>query len=472
MTVQGATDVGRLIDEGRFSPFQIFIVGLCFVLSMIEGFDTQAIAFAAPAIAATWKLAPSQFGFIFSIGLFGAVVGAMAVGMIQDRIGRRPSLMMSIAAFSALTLLTSFARTYHELLIFRLLAGIGLGAAVPIFFSYASEFSPRRLRTTMVALTVSGFPCGAVFGGVLASAIIKNHGWQSIFWIGGLVPLVLIPVVWAFLPETIRFLALRADSHDKIASILLKMDRTRKFASGTTFVLTELNIPGARFPALFMKQLLPGTILLPAALCSSLLLTYCLLNWLPMLLHNFGFSVENALYGAILYNSASVVGSLALTRLIDRVGYALPILGGAYVIGWLGVSLIGSVGTSFTTVMAMIFVAGLFAAGPQLSLTAFIANYYPTAIRGTGIGWGQGMGRIGSLAGPLVGGYLLSINTGMPTLLRIVSIAALISAAALFVLAVFFKNATAAATGGARTREQDELLLAGSPRAETVKASM
>jgi AAHS family 4-hydroxybenzoate transporter-like MFS transporter len=456
-------DVGKLIDESRFSSFQMFIVGLCVQLSMIEGFDTQAIAFAAPAIAAEWKFSPSLFGFIFSIGLFGAVLGAMGVGMIQDSIGRRPTLIVTIAAFSFLTFLTSFARSFDQMLLFRLLAGIGLGAAVPIFFSYASEFSPGRIRTTMVATTVAAFPFGAVVGGIMATPLIGAYGWRSIFWMGGLGPLLLIPVVWAFLPETIRFLAIHRGSQGEIIAILRKIDPTLEFDDDTVFTLDELKISGAKFPALFMKALLPGTILLPLALFSSLLLTDCLLNWLPILLHQFGFTVQRALYGSILYNFASIAGSLVLTRLIDRIGRALLVLGIAYIVGCTAVCSVGLVGTSFWAVMLMIFVAGLFAAGPQLSLTAFIANFYPTAIRGTGIGWGQGIGRIGSLTGPLVGGYLLSLHAGMPALLMIVSVSALLSAAALLTLLVFFKQASAAATGGVRDRTQDEALLKGDP---------
>ena len=225
-------------------------------------------------------------------------------------------------------------------------------------------------------------------------------------------------------------------------------------------MLDEIKVPGSKFSALFMRRLLPGTILLPAALFSSLLLTYCMLNWLPILLHQFGFAVKYALYGAIAYNSASIVGSLCLTRLIDRTGKALLVLGVAYIIGCIAICCIGHVGKSFPVVIAMIFLAGFFAAGPQLSLTAFIANFYPTAIRGTGIGWGQAMGRIGSLAGPLVGGYLLSRHVTMPQLLQIVSLAALASSAALLALMIFFKDASRAATGPARDRAQDERLWA------------
>ena len=441
-------EVGRLIDESPLSSFQMRILGICFLLSMIEGFDTQAIAFVGPALAKQWALTPPMFGPIFSIGLFGAVVGGMAVGMIQDIIGRRPTLMMAIFAFSALTFITSLAGSYEQLLIIRLLTGIGLGAAVPIIFSYAAEYSPARVRITMVALIVAGFPVGAVLGGIIASAIIGQYGWHAIFWIGGIVPLILIPTVWMFMPETIRFLAIRPENRDKIIAIFKRINPGVDLTPDTTFLLDEVKVTGARFPALFMKKLLPGTILLPIALFSSLLLTYCLINWLPILLTQFGFSVEQALYGPVFYNLSSIVGSLCLTRLIDRIGKPLLVLGVAYIIGCIGVASIGLVGRSFPAVMGMIFVAGLFVVGPQLSLMAFITNFYPTAIRGTGIGWGQGMGRVGSLTGPLLGGYLLSLHVDTPILLQIVSVSALASSAALFILMFFFKEASLAATEG------------------------
>ena len=186
--------------------------------------------------------------------------------------------------------------------------------------SYASEFSPARLRTTAVAMTVAAFPIGAVLGGIAASALIGRFGWQVVFWVGGVGPLFLIPLVAGFMPESVRFLAIRSDTREQVAAIMRRINPALEFAPDTDFGLNEMKVSGAKFPALFMKQLLPGTILLPLALLSSLLLTYCLLNWLPILLSQFGFTVAQAVWGTVAYNLSSVVGSLCLTLLIDRIG--------------------------------------------------------------------------------------------------------------------------------------------------------
>ena len=437
----GPVDVGSVIDEHPLSRFQILIIAVCFVLSMIEGFDTQSIAFAAPVMARQWGLPPISFGPVFSLGLLGSVVGAIGVGMVQDRIGRRPSLIMAVIAFSVLTCITGFARSFDQLMLFRLLAGIGLGAAAPIYFSYASEFAPQRLRTSIVGLIVAAFPVGAVVGGMLATWLIARFGWPSLFSAGAAASLILVPILWLHFPETVKFLALRQDSTARIIAIFRRIAPERHFPDTTVFVLNETGVRQGRFRALFVRELLPGTIFLPLALFTGLLLTFCLLNWLPLLLNHRGFGVAQSVYGAVVYNLGGVIGSLGLTTLIDRVGRPLLIVAVAYLVGAAAVASIGMAGTSFPAVMTMIFAAGCLTAGPQLSLTAFIANFYPTAVRGTGIGWGQSVGRLGSLAGPLAGSYLLGLDSSAALLFPMISIAALASAATLLTFMTFFKTA-------------------------------
>lgn len=449
MSQSNVIDVARAVDESPFGTFQLFIIAVCFLISMIEGFDTQAIAFVAPTIAAQWGLSPSLFGPIFSAGLLGTVVGAMAMGLFQDRVGRRTALMISIFAFSALTVLTAFSTSFTTLIGFRFLAGVGLGAAIPNFFAYASEFSPARLRATCVGLTVAGFPFGAVVGGLIATPFIRESGWQPIFWFGGIVPLFLIPVVWSGFPETIRFLALQPGSRDQMIAVFRRINPALKLDGVTSFVLNELKVTGGTFPALFKGSMLPGSILLPIALFGSLLLAYFMLNWIPILLRQAGLGAESALYGTIIFNFAGIVGMLILTRMIDSGGRPLLIMGIAYLIGCAAVASIGLVGSSQWSILAAVFAAGFFVTGPQLSLTAFIANFYPTAMRGTGIGWAQGVGRVGSLIGPLVGGALLAMHMAAATLFQIASLSALITAAALFILMLGYKEAAAAATSPA-----------------------
>jgi AAHS family 4-hydroxybenzoate transporter-like MFS transporter len=438
-------DVVRVIDESPLSGFQLFVIAICFLVSMLDGFDTQAIAFAAPSIAAEWKLAPSLFGPIFSAGLLGTVVGAMGMGLFQDRIGRRTALIISVLAFSLLTILTAFATSFESLVAVRFLAGIGLGAALPNFLAYASEFSPARTRARAVTVTVWGFPFGAVVGGLIAAPYVRQYGWQPIFWFGGLVPLLLVPVVWFGLPETIRFLTLKPNNAPQIAAILRRINPSLQIDPDSTFVLNEPRVTGASFPALFKRAFLAGSILLPLALFASLLLTFCLLNWIPILLRQAGLGPENALYGVVTFNLAGIIGSLFLTRFIDKGGRPLLIMGGAYVIGAVAVASIGVVGTAFWQIMAIIFMAGVFIIGPQLSLTAFIANFYPTAMRGTGIGWVQSVGRVGSLIGPLVGGALIALGTAPATLFQIISLSALVTATALLVMMYGVKSTAATA---------------------------
>ncbi len=443
-------DIARAVDESPLGGFQKRIMGVCFLISMIEGFDTQAIAFAAPTIASQWMLSPSLFGPIFSAGLLGSVLGTIVMGRIQDRFGRRKALLNSIFAFGALTALTGFATSFQSLLALRFLAGIGLGAAIPNLFAYVSEFAPARLRGSAVAVTVAGFPFGAAVGGLLATPFVETHGWQPIFWFGGAIPLLIIPVVWAVFPETVRFLALRPGSQAEVAALLRRINPGLIFPADTLFVLNEPTVSAASFAGLFRGALLPRSILLPVALSSSLLLAYCLLNWIPILLRQSGLDGKSALHATVVFNIAGIVGTLVLTNLIDRGGRPLLIMGNAYLVGCLSVASIGLAGNSLWSILAVVFLSGFFITGPQLSLTAYIANYYPTAIRGTGIGWAHGMGRVGSLLGPLIGGMLLRLDTSLPLLFSLMSASALVSAGAL--LGLFFGFTEVAGNRGHATQ--------------------
>lgn len=455
MALKTMVDVARAVDESPLGGFQKFIICTCFILSMIEGFDTQAIAFAAPTIAAQWKLPAASFGPIFSAGLLGSVIGTMGMGWVQDRLGRRMALLISVFAFGTLTILTTFAGSFQSLLALRFLAGIGLGGAVPNLFAYVSEFAPARLRATAVALTVAGFPFGAVVGGLIATPYIQEHGWKPIFWFGGGAPLLLIPVIWFGFPETIRFLVLQARSAVKVAALLRRINPSLIYdAEVTSFTLGEPSVKDASFKSLFKGALLPRSILLPLALFGSLLLAYCLLNWIPILLRQSGFGPETAIYATIVFSFAGIVGTLVLTSLIDRGGRPLLIMSNAYLVGCVSVASIGLAGDSQWSIMLAIFLAGFFVTGPQLSLTAYIANFYPTALRGTGIGWAHGVGRTGSLLGPLIGGLLLSFDIGPSLLFQLVSVSALVSAGALMALNLGYRDI---AESGSRAVASDTL---------------
>jgi AAHS family 4-hydroxybenzoate transporter-like MFS transporter len=406
---QNRIEVAAVINETSISAFQILIFSLCFVIMMLDGFDTQAIAYVAPSLAAEWKLPPGTFGPVFSAALLGAMIGAFSLGYLADRIGRKRTLIFCLLLFGALNIASAYAPTIQSFTILRFLCGIGLGGAIPNVMALVSEYAPAKRRATLVALTWCGFALGAVFGGLISIPLIANFGWPSVFITGGVLPILLVPAVAFALPESIKHLILSSQGGPAVASILRKIDARGQYRDDDAYVLNETRPGRGRVLALFRDGLAPGSIFLCAALFMSLLLVYCFISWIPLLLRQAGLPLQDALMGTIIFNLAGIPGSFLCTWLIDRPGSRpLSILIGAYFLGAIAVVAIGFTGTSFWPLMTTIFASGFLIIGAQLSLNAVITNYYPTAIRGTGVGWSQVFGRTGSLVGPLVGGILVS----------------------------------------------------------------
>ena len=426
-------DVAAVVNGARFSPLQWRIFTLLFIIIVIDGYDTQSIAFVAPAISAQWKLAPSAFGPIFSAGLTGTVLGAVLFGMAADHFGRRRPIILSVALFGILTWFCSIADTYTQLLVYRLLAGIGLGGALVNFLALASEYAPERLRNTAVTISMWGFPLGAVVGGAFAGRMIEHFGWASIFHLGAVLPLLCVPLLMFLLPESIRYATLSDRHRDGIARMLSRIDESRKYSADQAFYVAEVSTSRGSFLALFRNGFGIHTVLLWFTLFSSLCVTYCLINWIPSLLKQIGMPLQLAVMGTAMINLAAIVGSLFVVRVAKR--HTLRRLAYAYVFGALAIAGIGLSGSRTVPVMTCIFFAGFFMIGAQLAVTAYITGFYPTAIRGTGVGWSQGVGRFGSLLGPLAGGFVLSITAQPSQMFLFCAIPPIASALALFLLA-------------------------------------
>jgi MFS transporter, AAHS family, 4-hydroxybenzoate transporter len=436
--MQPLVDVSSVIDDSKISSFQVRIFSVCLLIMMFDGFDIQVIAFVTPSIATEWNLPIGSFGLIFAATLLGSMVGAFLLGYLADKVGRRGTLAFCLMAFGAINFASAFAPSLQIFMILRFLCGIGLGGAIPNVIALVSEYAPAKLRARIIALTWCGFALGGVLGGVISIPLIANFGWPSVFIIGGILPLCLGPLVYFALPESIKFLILARQSRDVIASILMKINPQRDFNGSADYVLNETKTARGHVLALFRDGLGIGSVFLCLALFMSLLLVYCLINWIPLLLHDAGLPLKQAVLGSIVFNLAGILGSFLCTWLIDREGSRpIAILIWAYFFGAMSVACIGFAGISFWPLMASIFMSGFLLIGVQLSLQAFIANYYPTAIRGTGIGWSQVVGRSGSLLGPLVGGVLVTGGMSPTQLFQISSGAPLLACLSLLLFAKF-----------------------------------
>jgi AAHS family 4-hydroxybenzoate transporter-like MFS transporter len=301
MTATRDTRFEYVLDSAAMTRFQIGVVLLCALVAMLDGFDTQSIAFAAPDIATEWALPASAFGLVFSIGVFGGLIGAVAAGSISDRIGRRPVLLCAVALFALATLATPLTMSLPGLVGLRLVAGFGLGAALPGMVSITSEYTPARLRTMAVALMFAGFPLGGVVSGLAAAALVPAFGWTSLFYVGG-IALLLLPLLWWLLPESAQFLALRGDNI-ALNRITARLDFSGAGPLGSSDAVAtdDHGIPPAAartlVARLFGEGRAPGTLLLWTALFLSLLATYLLVNWIPIIARESGTTADTATFG-------------------------------------------------------------------------------------------------------------------------------------------------------------------------------
>ena len=425
-------DLESIVDINRLSRFQIAIIALCGLIALLDGFDTQAIAFVAPSIAAAWNLAPSAFGPVFGAGLLGGLIGAITLGMASDRLGRKPTLVAAVLLFAAGSLTTLLAHSLWQLGVLRFVTGLGLGGALPSFIALSSEYAPKRLRTALVGMMFCGFPVGAVIGGFASAHLIPVFGWASVFLAGGVLPLLILPIFIAVVPESMRFLALRRNKA-AIESVLARMQCADAWNGDMSTHNAEEKAPVSQ---LFVEGRFLGTVLLWATLFLSLLLTYFLVNWIPLVVSRSGLPIRSAVLAVTMLNLGAVIGCLLIGRLSSRYS-ATTLVGSSYVLGAVAIALLSQAGSSVWLLYAITFAAGAFSIGAQMSTVAMCANFYESFLRSTGVGWAMGVGRVGAIAGPVLGGMLLASGTAVPLLFIVVGLTSLGSGVAVFVLGRF-----------------------------------
>ncbi|MGB9172270.1 MAG: MFS transporter [Bradyrhizobium sp.] len=425
-------EVAAFIDAQPVGAFQIKVLLICATVLVLDGFDTTAIGYVAPALAKEWHIGKSALGPVFSAGLFGLMIGALLFGPLADRVGRKKIIIFSTLAFGIGTLITALVNDVNALLAIRFLTGLGLGGAMPNTVALTAEFGPHRRRATMVMVMFVGFSVGAALGGFLAAALIPQFGWRSVFVVGGVAPLVLAPILALKLPESVRFLALTGRADARVAQLLAFINAKTVFAPETRFVVDEPALKGIPVQHLFRSGRTLATLLLWVVFFMSLLDIYFLSNWLPTVLNDLGASISAAAVIGSMLQVGGIVGTFALGSIIDRFSFRALAL--VYFIGVFAVGAIGQLGQSAVLVTMAIFVAGFCIVGGQIAANALAAGYYPTSVRATGVGWALGVGRIGSIVGPLVGGILLSLKWSAGEVFVAAAAAALCAALAAFSL--------------------------------------
>lgn len=417
-----------LLDRWPVSAVQWRVIALCALVVLLDGLDTQVIGYLGPALSAEWNIPREQLGPVFSASLVGLMAGLLLVGALADYYGRRFCLLFSVSLFAGFTLLTAFAQGVTDLMLWRFLAGIGLGGAMPNALALTGEYCPRRLRATLTILMFCGFSLGSIIGGVLAAALIGDHGWRAVFLAGAILPLLLLPLLLWGLPESLQFLLVRRQDADRVHAQLLRINPQHD-----TSVALAQRPPEPKLPvtALFDAGRSTGTLLLWLVFFCNLMVFYFLQNWLPTLFTDAGLSQQDAVLMSTLISWGGIVAGLLSGPLMDRYNPCY-VLAGLYLAGTGFVAAMGQATPALLAVAT--FCAGFCVSGAQKSVNALAVLFYPVQIRSTGVGWALGIGRFGSILGPVVGGYLLGWGWSYASLMQLAALPMLVAAVAIYLV--------------------------------------
>jgi AAHS family 4-hydroxybenzoate transporter-like MFS transporter len=445
---QGRTiDVSQVIDGGRFGGFQWMVGIWCFVLVTLDGFDNGAVNFAAPVIVKEWGVAMPSFASVFGAGLFGLMIGALCSGPLADRFGRKLVLLTSTLVFSVFALATALVHSIDQLWMLRFLTGIGVGGLMPNSIALTAEYAPKRIRATVVAIMFLGFPLGAGAPGWVGPAVMPSFGWQGMFVLGGLVPLVLLPFAIFMLPESIRFLVNRGNRPNTIAALLNRLSGQHNFDGNERFTMpTDVHLPGFAVKHLLTQGRAVNTVLLWITFFSNLLVIYYLASWLPLVMRDSGVPLDSALRLGSLSSWSGIISTLALGPVVDRLG-APRVCAVLYVLAAAFVFAIGLSGSNVALLAITITGAGMCVIGGQSFINVLSAVIYPTAVRSTGVGWALGVGRVGAIIGPVVGGMLIAAHVPARSMFFMIAIPALVAAFSMFVLSRRLRDVEALAPG-------------------------
>jgi AAHS family 4-hydroxybenzoate transporter-like MFS transporter len=368
----------------------IRVTALSFLLMVADSYDVSALSFAVPELIRDWHVDKIATGTVFSAGLFGLLVGSIIFGHIGDRWGRRKAIISGTILFGVLTFATGWAGSLDQMLALRFLACIGLGGAVPNAVALTNEYAPANARVTAITVIFAGYAIGGTFGGVIAAQLVPAYGWPIIFQFGGAVSLLLAAILTVWLPESTSFMAVKQNTTLAVASGSERTEPTPSFVG-----------------ELFAGPRAIMTPLLWVVYVANSVSLFALVSWMPVLVEAAGLNRGVAALALSAFFLGGAVGGLVVGYLIDRSGMKALVV--SAMIACPIVASLGMLGFSVAMLLACATAAGFFTIGVQNSLHGVAGKIYPTHIRANGMGWALGIGKVGSIAGPFIGGLLLSM---------------------------------------------------------------
>lgn len=421
-------DIQKLADEAKFNRFHALVLFWCALIIVFDGYDLAVAGVAMPAIMKDMGVSPTQAGFMASSALFGMSFGAIFLGTLSDRIGRRGVIVMCLVLFSVFTAAAGLASDPVTFGAMRFLAGLGIGGVMPNVIAEMSEYAPRRMRATLITLMMCGYAVGGILAAWLGKEMIAQHGWQSVFY-AGLAPIVLIPFILRSLPESMPYL-LRRGRLDALRSIAARLDPANPPAPSAGFTLADAG-PSDKAPVqhLFSEGRTMGTLMLWTTYFMCLFMVYALSTWLTKLMANAGHSLGSAMTFVMVLNLGSIVGALGGGWLADRFRIK-HVLVAMCLLAFASISLLGQ---PLPTALLYVVVglAGATTIGTQTVTHACTGQFYPMAIRATGLGWALGIGRVGAIIAPILIGILVSLALPLEMNFIAIALPALVAAIAI-----------------------------------------
>jgi len=429
MTAQ-TINVNAVIDKAKFTPFHLSVVLWCLMIIIFDGYDLIIYGVALPLLMEEWALTSVQAGMLASAALTGMMFGAMLFGMLADKIGRKNVILICVTLFSGFTFLGSFASGPVEFGLLRFVAGLGIGGVMPNLVALTSEYAPKKMRATLVAVMFSGYAVGGILSAVLGKLLIADHGWQIMFNLAG-IPLLLLPIIWKFLPESLTYLVKKG--HTEKAHTIFQKITPEVVAKDTQLVLNEEQTPeGAPVKALFQNGRAISTFLFWVSFFMCLLIVYALGSWLPKLMIAAGYSLGTSLSFLLALNVGAMLGAVGGGILADKF-HLKPVIITMLISGALAL-----VGLGFNSPQPVLYllvaIAGAASIGSQILLYSYVAQFYPLSVRSTGIGWASAVGRIGAIVGPVLTGALLAMKLPHQMNFLAIAIPCILAAAAVILI--------------------------------------
>lgn len=398
------------LDEKKMMPLQYLVVFVCLLMNMLDGMDVMIISYTAPAIAKDWDISPTNLGIVFSSGLVGMTIGAIFLAPIADKVGRKNMMLLAALIMTVCIYMTTFAEGVNQLMTYRFISGLGLGAMLASTAALTAEYTPNKSRDFWVSFVISGYPIGAVLSGLASASIIQQDGWRHMFEVAGMATFLAIPILYFFLTESLDYYLKTQPNQalEKANRILRRLELTELKALPEQ--THEEKIP-VTVSTLVNSDYRISTLQLWTSLFLAFSTLYFLTNWIPKLATNAGVSMENAIYAGTIFNLGAIIG-------ISTQGYFSSKFGLKKTIGvilFLTAFLMSIFGlfVGSDAVLIIFFLLGFGVQGGFVGLYAVAARMYPTRIRATGVGWAIGMGRVGGIIGPIAGGLLVTIGLNM-----------------------------------------------------------